>query len=255
MVVKIDDARIEVSLDVSQALGELREIESKLDTARQRRRRGGGEVVDPGRERRARGRRVVAVTGVTVTAARATAGRSGVATATGAGMAQAVGFATKLVAGLSLIEVIRQSPAIIPALLGEETMQGDLIPGLVTVQEAVESLGKKIAQIEGTLKTTVKAATLAYDLLQEGKLAEAGASGILEIRRAISPFPQDGRIDDKGVGGPLGFTEEVGAIFSAFRAYNTAEALFRQRTVSARFRGFLEAQQQGFRAAGGGVSK
>lgn len=243
MVVKLDDARIEVSIDVSQATGELREIESKLDTARKRRRRGGGEAVDPGRESRRGGRRVVAVTGATVAAARAR------------GLSQTVRFATKLVAGLSLIEVIRQSPAIIPALLGEETMQGDLIPGLVTVQEAVESLGKKIAQIEGTLKTTVKAATLAYDLLQEGKLAEAGASAILEIRRAISPFQQDGKIDDKGVGGPLGFTEEVGAIFSAFRAYNTAEALFRQRTVSARFRGFLEAQQQGFRAAGGGVSK
>jgi len=186
----------------------------------------------------------VAVTGVTVAAAKAKGGLS-----------QAVGFATKVVAGLSLIEVIRQSPAIIPAILGEEAMRGDLIPGLVTVQDAVESLGKRIAQIEGTLKTTVRAATLAYDLLQEGRLAEAGASAILEIRRAISPFPQDGKIDDKGVGGLLGVTEEVGAIFSAFQAYNTAEALFRQRTVGARFRGFLDAQQQGFRAAGGGVSK
>lgn len=244
MVVRIDNAKLEVELDVRQALGELREIESKLDTARQRRRRGAVEAVDPDRERRRGGRRVVAVTGVTVAAAKAKGG-----------LPQAVGFATKLVAGLSLIEVIRLAPAILPAILGEEVMRADLIPGLLTVQEAVESLGKKIAAIEGTLKTTVRAASLAYDLLQEGKLAEAGASASLEIRRAISPFPQDGKIDDKGVGGLLGVTEEVGAIFSAFQAYNTAEALFRQRTGEARAKGFLDAQQQGFRAAGGGVSK
>lgn len=285
MVVKLDDARIEVEIDVREAIDDLGQIESRLDRAKARRSRG-VERVDPGRDSRI---------GVRRAGAAAALGR-----AAGGGIRGAVRFAAKLGAGLTIAEIIRQSPAILPAILGEETMRQELIkerdlipeftlpqslpiPGTdtdlfsvfgldalrgkkffegseipgVTIQEVVESLGKKIAEIEGILKTTVKAATLAYDLLNEGKLAEAGASAILEIRRAISPSSQSGQLGDetKGVGGPLGFTEEVGSILDSVRAYNTAEARFKQRAVGARFGAFLENQQQGFRAAGGGVSK
>ena len=197
--------------------------------------------------------------------AAAAAGRAATA---GGRIGGAVKFAAKLAGGLTLVEVIRQAPAILPALLGEETLSKeirDLIPlpdavlaatgiddalGGTRIEDVIEGLGKRITEIEGLLKTTVKAATLAYDLLAEGKLAEAGAGAILEIRRAISP----GSATEAG-GGPLGITEEVGSILDAFRAYNTAESLFRQRTVHARASSFLENQQRGFRASGGGVSK
>jgi len=256
MVVKIDDARIEVELDVQRALGELKEIESSLDRAKGAR-RGAPRRTDKDRTTRS---------GLRGAGAAVAAGRLA-----GGGLRGAVRFAAKVGGGLTIAEVVRKLPALIPAIIGREGLDKTLIPEIdipefnvfgqtffegkefdgLKVRDAVESLGKKIAQIEATLKTTIDAGVLAYDMLAEGRLAEAGGAALSHLTQALSPGPRDKATTDflGGVG------KEFVEIIDAYQAYNTAEALFRQRTVNARASGFIDDSMQGFRAGGGGVSK
>lgn len=253
MGVNIENARIEIELDVRRALEDLQEVESGLGRARGRRRRGrDGAALD-----RDRGRPGARGAAVAVTAATAARG----------GLRRAVAFAAKLGAGLTVAEVIRNTPEIVRAVIGEETLGKrlvDLLPlpdtakeilaaneiGATRIGELVNDLSKRIAQVEGTLKTTVRAATLAYDLMMEGKIPEAGAAAISEIRRAFS-----GESAGPGAAEALGIAAEALEILDAFRAYNTAESLFRQRARGVQIRNSVEDLDNLFRAAGGGASK
>lgn len=252
MVVKIDDARIEIELDNRSALKDLEEIESGLGRARARRRRGPAAAED---RRPGGGRFAPTAAGLTA------------ATAAG-GLRRAVRFAAKVGAGLTAAELIRNAPEILRAVVGEETLEKqarDLIPipdfildataagkaiGDLNIGDAIDSLAERIAQVEGTLKTTVRAATLAYDLLMEGKIPEAGAAAIREIRNAFS-----GESAGPGAAEALGIATEALEILDAFRAYNTAQSLFRQRARGVQIRNSVEDLDGLFRAAGGGAGK
>lgn len=261
MVVKIDDARIEVELDVRRALGDLGEIESRLERARRRRGRG-RPGAEPGGERRPGGRRLLAPAAVGAAAARA-----------GGGLRRAVGFAAKLGGGLTVAEVIRNAPEIVRAavgaVVGEEALETrllDVLPvsdfvkeilaanviGVTSLASLVDDLAKRIAQLEGGLKTTAKAAVLAYDLLRLGQITEAGAGAIALIKDAISP---GGEPVDPATAEALGITAELLDVFDAFQAYNTAESLFKQRARGLQIRGLGDNLDGLFRAPGGGAGK
>lgn len=254
MVVKVEDARIEVEIDVRRALDQTREIESTLERARARKRLGQARI-DPGIEGRLGTRRLgAAVAGL------------GVGRAAAGGLRSAVALAAKVGFGLTLTEIIRTAPSLIPAILDEETLRTQIFPEIdiagikiegVTIDTVVRALGEKIAEIEGTLATTMRGLTLMLDLTAEGRFAEGAAGALKFIQRAIGPSTRKGELTEESAreAGFLGVFEEAGQIFDAFRAYNTAEALFKQRARTARYRELLDNQAQQFRAAGGGVSK
>ncbi len=257
MVVRLDSAKIEVEIDTRRAVRELGEVESQLDRARTRRRRG-PDRVDPGAPGRAAARRLGAAAAVGAAGAGARA-----AGAAGGGLKRAVGLAAKVGLGISAIEAIRQAPSLLPAFLPREVLEAEIPPILLkllgfdrdeglNVAEMIRGLQKGIADLEAGMASTLKGFQLLNASLQEGKLVEAGFEGAGALSEAIRVFLR-GKSPDERLSFPA--FEELSSIFTAHLSYGRAERRFRQLTKEAENTRTVENIQRAVSAGGGGVSR
>ncbi len=264
MPVNLEDARIQVEIDIRRATAEVREVESQLEKARERR-RVGVRRIDPGRETRAVGRSLAA------------AGAFGAGRVVGGGLRRAVGLAAKFGLVLSAAEAIRQAPAILPEILPEALLEQRVIPGeveiglrilgqgeladvvkeLSTVRGLIGGLQRSIAEIEATLVSTMDAVRFGADLAAEGKFVEGAFKLNAELRKALSSFAKGERITTIGIRGGLNLSlpPDVTDTMNAFTSYNRARAIQKQYANRTEKAVLIDNQKEAFRAAGGGANR